>query len=166
MATKPTERILDWASGGTNTDPGGAKEAAGWLVAERPPAYWWNWILNSFGKWLTYFEAVDDEVGTRAVSHVTITAGAATQSTNSTLSSVSAGAAYVTCTLTDAMTDTDYMVFVADSVNGGTTHLSVSTVSTTQFRVYLTDNTGSQITPNDSGTNNNFYISVQGGVVA
>ena len=62
MATKPTDRILDWASGGTATDPGGGKEAAGWLVSERPPAFWWNWILNSFGQWLTYFETATDEI--------------------------------------------------------------------------------------------------------
>jgi hypothetical protein len=60
MATKPTDRILDWASGGTTTDPGGAKEAAGWTVSERPPAYWWNWILNSFGQWLTWSETSID----------------------------------------------------------------------------------------------------------
>jgi hypothetical protein len=60
MATKPTDRILDWASGGTTVDPGGSKEAAGWLVSERPPAHWWNWMLSSFGQWLTYFETVAD----------------------------------------------------------------------------------------------------------
>ena len=56
MATKPTDRILDWASGGTATDPGAGKEATGWLVSERPPAFWWNWILSSFGQWLTYLD--------------------------------------------------------------------------------------------------------------
>ena len=56
MATKPTKRILDWASGGTKTDPGAAKEAAGWLTSDRPPAQWWNWVLSSFGDWLTYFD--------------------------------------------------------------------------------------------------------------
>lgn len=55
MATKPTKRILDWASSGTKTDPGSAKEAAGWLTSDRPPAQWWNWVLSSFGDWLTYF---------------------------------------------------------------------------------------------------------------
>jgi hypothetical protein len=56
MATKPTDRILDWASGGTATDPGGSKESTGWVVSERPPAFWWNWILSSFGQWLSYFD--------------------------------------------------------------------------------------------------------------
>ena len=62
MATKPTDRILDWGSGGTTTDPGGTKEAAGWLVSERPPAFWWNWILNSFGQWLTWAEDEIDDI--------------------------------------------------------------------------------------------------------
>lgn len=71
MATKPTERILDWASTGSTTDPGGSKEAAGWLTSERPPANWWNWILNSFGKWLTYFETRTDE--RKWVAHLDLT---------------------------------------------------------------------------------------------
>ena len=57
MATKPTERILDWASGGTVTDPGAGKEATGWVIDDRPPANWWNWILSSFGNWLRWFES-------------------------------------------------------------------------------------------------------------
>jgi hypothetical protein len=63
---------LDWASGGKVTDPGGAKEAAGWEVSEKPPAYWWNWILNSFGQWLTYFEEATDEARLRAYGRVAI----------------------------------------------------------------------------------------------
>jgi len=57
---KPTKRILDWASSGNAVDPGASKEANGWFIAERPPAYWWNWILQSFGEWLGYFETVTD----------------------------------------------------------------------------------------------------------
>jgi len=76
MATKPTDRILDWGSGGTTTDPGAGKEAAGWLVSERPPANWWNWILNSFGKWLTYFETWTDETRQTRVSGRVFSQGA------------------------------------------------------------------------------------------
>lgn len=65
MATKPTERILDWASGGTVVDPGGAKEAAGWNTGERPPAHWWNWVWNSFGKWLSWSETSIDDIETK-----------------------------------------------------------------------------------------------------
>lgn len=63
MATKPTERILDWASGGTKTDPGAGKEAAGWIANDRPPGNWWNYILSSFGKWISYAdEAIDEKL--------------------------------------------------------------------------------------------------------
>ncbi len=61
MATKPTPRIPVWASGGSTTDPGAGKEAAGWLVDERPPANWWNWIWNAMGQWLGWAEtSIDD----------------------------------------------------------------------------------------------------------
>lgn len=60
MATKPTVRIPLWASGGTTTDPGGSKEAEGWITSERPPANWWNWVLNAIGQWLEYFEERTD----------------------------------------------------------------------------------------------------------
>ena len=62
MATKPTERIPDWASGGTRTDPGAGKEASGWAVSERPPAQWWNWILGAIGDWLTWSETSIDDI--------------------------------------------------------------------------------------------------------
>jgi hypothetical protein len=61
MATKPTVRIPVWSSTGTKTDPGAGKEASGWSIAERPPAYWFNWILNAVGQWLGYFNNVIDE---------------------------------------------------------------------------------------------------------
>ena len=62
MATKPTTRIPDWASGGTRTDPGAGKEASGWTASERPPAQWWNWILSSFGQWLSWAETSIDAI--------------------------------------------------------------------------------------------------------
>lgn len=72
MATKPTDRILDWASGGTTTDPGGAKEAAGWVIDDQPPANWWNWILNSFGQWLSWSEDSIDDIETKT-DFITVT---------------------------------------------------------------------------------------------
>lgn len=72
MATKPTDRILDWASGGSTTDPGGAKEAAGWVSSERPPANWWNWILNSFGQWLSWSEDSIDDIEAKT-DYITVT---------------------------------------------------------------------------------------------
>ncbi len=61
MATKPTPRIPVWASGGVTTDPGAGKESTGWVVDERPPANWWNWVWNAMGQWLTWAEtSIDD----------------------------------------------------------------------------------------------------------
>jgi hypothetical protein len=51
---QPTVRVPEWASGGTTTDPGAGKESTGWVVSERPPANWWNWILNALGQWVGY----------------------------------------------------------------------------------------------------------------
>jgi len=70
MATKPTVRIPLWASGGTRTDPGGGKEATGWLPDERPPANWWNWVWNAMGQWAEYFETVTDQPLPIAVGRV------------------------------------------------------------------------------------------------
>jgi len=77
MATKPTDRILDWASGGSTTDPGAGKEATGWVADDRPPANWWNWILNSFGQWLAYFEEVTDEQPVKAYGTINVVGGTA-----------------------------------------------------------------------------------------
>jgi hypothetical protein len=83
MATKPTVRIPNWASAGTKTDPGGSKEATGWVVSERPPASWFNWIYNAFGQWLDYFEEVTD-VGIMAYGRVSVnlSTGAVSLGTN------------------------------------------------------------------------------------
>jgi hypothetical protein len=67
MATKPTPRIPVWASTGSKTDPGGTKEAAGWSASEKPPANWFNWLLNSIGQWLGYF---DDLVPCHSVAFI------------------------------------------------------------------------------------------------
>lgn len=112
MATKPTERILDWASGGTNTDPGSSKEAAGWTVSERPPAYWWNWILNSFGKWLSYFDTAIS--GGYQISSA-LDSGkyrAVTTQTTTLRGAAFAGSRMYVCSLTDA-----YMYLLADPYN-------------------------------------------------
>jgi DNA-binding beta-propeller fold protein YncE len=109
MATKPSDRILDWASGGTATDPGGAKEAAGWLVSERPPANWWNWILSSFGQWLTWAETSIDDIdqilsdGYQIASAIDSGKSVDVSTETSTVRSVSfAGSKMYVCSLTDA----------------------------------------------------------------
>ena len=79
MATKPTERIPDWASTGTVADPGTSKEAAGWLTSERMPAGWLNWIWNTFGKWVSYLEDITDENESGVVGNVLISNQLATK---------------------------------------------------------------------------------------
>ena len=78
MATKPTTRIPDWASGGTRTDPGAGKEASGWAVSERPPAQWWNWLLGAIGDWLTWSEtSIDDleDAGSKVLGSIATSTG-------------------------------------------------------------------------------------------
>lgn len=39
-----TEKLPEWQAEGT--EPPGSKKEAGWKVEDRPPASWWNWLLN------------------------------------------------------------------------------------------------------------------------
>ena len=131
MATKPTKRILDWASGGTVTDPGASVEATGWEISDRPPAYWWNWILQSFGDWLTYLEFL---TGAGYQIHSALDSGmrkdCSSQST--TVRSVSFAGDYMyVCSLTDV-----YQYSLAQAYNpsnalyiGGTYDLTADTSS-------------------------------------
>jgi hypothetical protein len=145
MATKPSDRILDWASGGTTTDPGGAKEAAGWLVSERPPANWWNWILSSFGQWLGWSETSIDDLET-AVAEIPdaiytlkamaiVTTGASLSlDYGFNVNSVSTPAtSYVRCVLPAGLLDSETTsVGVISDNNGGTT-VGGAMYSPTQF---------------------------------
>ena len=76
--TKPTVPIPTWAtapeSGGI-IDPGSAKRALGWQAAgaglsygEQPPYQWFNYMMNSYGQWLGYFNQYVDEVKTLSLS--------------------------------------------------------------------------------------------------
>lgn len=51
---KPTVRIPQWANAGSKTDPGTSKEDTGWLVNDRPPANWLNFIWGAIGEWLDF----------------------------------------------------------------------------------------------------------------
>jgi len=54
MSTRPTIAIPSWSTAGTNVEPGAGKKSQGWLVNERPPAEWLNWLQNSAGAWLQF----------------------------------------------------------------------------------------------------------------
>lgn len=102
MATKPTKRILDWASGGTTTDPGAGKEATGWQTNDRPPANWWNWILSSFGEWLTWAEASIDESSPKVLGLVSSGATAAVEWNGLGIDGVTAQSAHLVVDVTSA----------------------------------------------------------------
>lgn len=58
MPTRPTVPIPAWCTTGAKIEPSAGKVAQGWLVNERPPAEWWNWIDNSTGQWLAFLDAL------------------------------------------------------------------------------------------------------------
>lgn len=54
MATKPT-KIPTWATDAdTTVEPSAGQKAAGWAAAQRPPARWMNWLLNTIYQWCEY----------------------------------------------------------------------------------------------------------------
>ena len=118
MATKPTKRILDWASGGTTTDPGAGKEATGWQTNDRPPANWWNWILQSFGEWLAYFETwTDDNESIHAI--ITTGSSSAIKYQNSGITSLSDSGNDILVNLTSSFSTVDTMVIVSSTEADG-----------------------------------------------
>ena len=143
MATKPTDRILDWASGGTTTDPGGSKEAAGWVTDDRPPANWWNWILNSFGQWLSYFEDHTDEF--LPVLHAYVVTDGAGSTTTLVGSGFTGGATVgsdgVSLTFTNTQAGINY-TSVATAFAGTEINAVIDGRSTTAVSVQLYDSGG------------------------
>jgi len=54
MATKPTS-LPTWATdAGTTVEPSAGQKAAGFSVGTRPPARWWNWLMNVVYQWCNY----------------------------------------------------------------------------------------------------------------
>jgi hypothetical protein len=54
MSTKPTKVPL-WNTGATNrVEPSAGKKILGWLLNERPPAQYLNWLLGYLGDWAQY----------------------------------------------------------------------------------------------------------------
>ena len=66
----------EWASTETNVvEPTEAKKDAGWLDGERPPAGWFNWLLNLIYKWIV--SIIEDDIDP-------LTSGLASEITNRT----------------------------------------------------------------------------------
>ena len=69
LPPKPTVRKPDWATGSSSIiqDPGAGKQEIGWTTdspsspyGEKPPFPFFNWIQNTTGKWIDYFDAALD----------------------------------------------------------------------------------------------------------
>ena len=65
MATKPVT-TPEWATGGGAPvlEPLLAEKQAGWPVAFRPPAQWFNWWMRLVYQWLVWLEAFESEAHT------------------------------------------------------------------------------------------------------
>jgi hypothetical protein len=57
--SKPTT-LPRWATGGSAlvTEPNEAKKDAGWLVSEKPPAQFFNWLFTKIYAWLAFLDAM------------------------------------------------------------------------------------------------------------
>jgi len=65
MATKPTAKSI-WTVGNgdfatVTQEPTATKKEPGWLVNERPPREFMNWLFWIHGQWIEYLEEVTDE---------------------------------------------------------------------------------------------------------
>lgn len=67
MATRPAQDFT-WATSGSLTDPGATKKDQGFVVAERPPARWINYLFNLIAQWLTYLDEKEEIAYIPAIS--------------------------------------------------------------------------------------------------
>jgi hypothetical protein len=75
MADRPTD-IPEWCRTGTATEPPEGKKDTGWVVSEKPPAEWFNWLMKIAGDWLTWYAAlINYSVGLLRIKHPTLTSG-------------------------------------------------------------------------------------------
>lgn len=114
---KPTSQI-DWVPGedvGKVTDPGAAKKALGWLLDERPPFTFMNWLFARIGNWQLYFESVTDEVFAKTLEYDAVV-GAAAGATHATLQAAitAASSGWKILVLDDETINTRITVNVSD----------------------------------------------------
>jgi hypothetical protein len=53
MASRPTTTPT-W--GGTQTEPSSGQKSAGFAAGDRPPASWFNWLLDNLADWINYLD--------------------------------------------------------------------------------------------------------------
>lgn len=148
-------------------DPGGAKEAAGWLVSERPPAHWWNWILNSFGQWLTWAETSIDAIEPlvpQVLGKISVSSGTATEATGGTGIDSDATTAYsnrVDVYFDTVYSNTQYIALGVSSSASNDHFITVAAAHVAYCTVKIYDlSTGAIIDPTNIDCN--FFLSVTG----
>lgn len=68
---KPTTTI-DWTEGNPDqatisVEPSAAKKETGWLVDERPPREFMNWLFQNIDEWIKYFDETIDTFATQSI---------------------------------------------------------------------------------------------------
>ena len=169
MATKPTPRIPDWASGGDRTDPGAGKEATGWVPSERVPAEWWNWLLGAIGDWLSWSETSIDANETdiaalqawesKALGHITVASGATTDSAGSFGFSSDVQSGAIEITFDTAFASTDYFLQVTAADNTGY-YYTTSRVTPSVAWIHPYDGAGGTASP--ATYDQNLYLDAKG----
>jgi hypothetical protein len=88
MATKPLSSTLPrWANTVAGdpskvSEPASGKKDIGWIVGEKPPAQWKNWLLLQCYNWLVWLDAFETEAHTWTITQ---TFGGGISASNSTL---------------------------------------------------------------------------------
>lgn len=88
MATKPLSSTLPrWADTvaadpSKVSEPASGKKDIGWIVGEKPPAQWKNWLLLQCYNWLVWLDAFETEAHTWTITQ---TFGGGISASNSTL---------------------------------------------------------------------------------
>ena len=88
MATKPlTATLPRWADTvaadpSKVSEPASGKKDIGWIVGEKPPAQWKNWLLLQCYNWLVWLDAFETEAHTWTITQ---TFGGGISASNSTL---------------------------------------------------------------------------------
>ena len=64
---KPEWTVGNPDFGTVTQEPSAAKKEAGWLVDERPPREYMNWLFFNVGEWIDYFETVTDTFASQGI---------------------------------------------------------------------------------------------------
>lgn len=129
MATKPAT-MPTWATDvGATVDPGSSAKATGWLVGQKPPAKWMNWILFWIYQWILYLDAPVGS-GTDAAMTFIGDTGAGSRGLNARAGGTAGNAATFAVGVTDVNVLAD-----AASFNGTAVYVTTNVVGATAVMV-------------------------------